>query len=313
MERRRLPCIGTHRVDLIRRHVQLVVSLELDHQIVALHPTDKPLDHAPKTTHAMHVVNNERTRSELLKKRLHVPSFAGLGLAMGPATTGEVCLRQHRQLDRRGDEAPFDRRHNDLYTYGLHCLCTYVWQFADENSSGLESFVGQDVVQPIGRTLAVGGHKNAVAIHHQPTHLRHERAGVAHRGGPAHRLHHCGGRSFGGRANRPHRRHALGQQAIEREVEHGERAVVGEPGTGGLSIPRARKRADERCFLGQQVINPVPHTARLQQQNQRVPTDEIKQQVIVGTEPRKPRLHTFVDRSLANTLPLIGTPRFGAQ
>ena len=114
VEHRRLAAgVVADEVDLVGRHVELVVALVLEEQVVPLHPADGPLHHPAVAGHAVLVVHHVVALLQVLEEAERV-ALADPGRAVGPATTGEVVLGQHGQLHRREDAAALERGHLDL-------------------------------------------------------------------------------------------------------------------------------------------------------------------------------------------------------
>ena len=106
LRRRRVAAgVVAHGVDLVGRHVELVVALVLEQQVVALDAADGPLDHAAVAGDAVLVVHDVVARLEVVEEALRVATRAAGG-AVGAAATGEVVLGEHRQLDGRAGCSP---------------------------------------------------------------------------------------------------------------------------------------------------------------------------------------------------------------
>ena len=68
MQRRRLAAdVLAQRVDLVGRHVQLVVALVGEQQVVALDAADRPLDHPLVAPDAVMEVDDVHARMEVLE------------------------------------------------------------------------------------------------------------------------------------------------------------------------------------------------------------------------------------------------------
>ena len=106
------PGVGPQQVDLVGRDVQLVAALVLEQQVVALDPADRPADHAAEAAHAVLVVHDVGAGGDVVEEGLGVAG-PGPGPAVGPAPPGEVALGQHRQLQGRVEEAPFEGLDHD--------------------------------------------------------------------------------------------------------------------------------------------------------------------------------------------------------
>ena len=79
-ERRRLAAgVVPHRVDLVGRHVELVVAAVLEQQVVALDAADGALDHAAVAGHAVLVVHDVVAGLEVVEEALRVALRRGAG------------------------------------------------------------------------------------------------------------------------------------------------------------------------------------------------------------------------------------------
>ena len=276
------------RVDLVGRHVEPVVALVLQQQVVAFDAADGPLDHAAVAGDAVLVVDDVVALLEVVEEALGVAP-AGPGPPVGAAAAGEVGLGQHGQPDAAEHRAALERRHHDL---------------------GPDALAGEQVADPGGRAIAVGADHDAVALlleAHQPG---QEAAAVAHHRVPAGRLDLGRVGAVGHADDLPHRRPRVPQQPVEVEVEAreamGRRPLVGRP-------PRHGQRGGQVALLGQQVGRPVAHPAGLAQQDLGVVADDVDQQVLVGGEPGQPRLHAVERQALGQPLPLLAAPRLQAD
>ena len=311
VQRRRLAAVGTDGVDLVARHVELVVAPELEQQVVALGAADGPFHHAGEPADAVDVVHHVVAGLEVIEEGLGLAATLRSGLAMGPSTPGDVGLGQHGQLDARQDEAPLDRLDDDLQA-GRRPLVD-VRLIARRHDGDLQPLIAQHHLQTVGRTLGVGGQDHAVAVGQQPLQLRHEARRIAHHRCPAHRLDDRGGGSLGRRRHRPHRRRSVGEQPVEREVQTWECSSCGEHRAGLVRTPRHRQRACERGLLVEQIGGPITHAAGLDQHDERVGRDEVHEDVLAVGQPRQPRLHPVEHETLCKPVPLIPTPRLGGH
>ena len=114
VQRRRLAAdVLAQHVDLVRRHVQLVVALVGDEQVVALDAADRALDHALVAADAVLDVDDVVARLEVLEEAGAVAS-ARPRPAVGAAAAGEVALGDDRQLGRRQRDAVVQRGDDDV-------------------------------------------------------------------------------------------------------------------------------------------------------------------------------------------------------
>ena len=91
------------------------------------------------------------------------------------------------------------------------------------------------------------------------------------------------------------------EQPVEWQREPRELRVIRAPGP--------RQRPGQRFLLVEQILRAVAHAPRLDQQHARAVGQQIRQQVLVGGEPRQPRLHPVEGLTLGETLPLLAAPR----
>ena len=77
--------------------------------------------------------------------------------------------------------------------------------------------------------------------------------------------------------------------------------------------PCGGERRRERELLVEQLLGPVAEPARFDDGNQRAPGQEIREQVLLGREPRQPGLHAVERLAVGESLPLLTAPRVGLQ
>ena len=92
------------------------------------------------------------------------------------------------------------------------------------------------------------------------------------------------------------------EQPVERQRES--RCVVGVE----RRTPRLLERLRERGLFVEQLLRAVAQAAGLEQRDQRAGWQQIGQQVLVGGQPRQPRLHAVERLALREPLPLRGAP-----
>ena len=204
---------------------------------------------------------------------------------MGPPTAGDVGLGQHGELRTGEDATPFERADLD---------------------GQVEAPIAEQVAQALGRTLAVGGDDDPVALALEVVELADERLAVADDRVPAGGGH---GRDVGavgrdghgphGQRPRPVRR---GEQRLELGVQPGEAPVVAD-------LPGPGQRGGEVVLLGQQVGGPVPQAAGLDDDDEPVGGHQVDDGAGVVDEPRQPALHAVEDLALGQPLPLLASPR----
>ena len=66
-------------------------------------------------------------------------------------------------------------------------------------------------------------------------------------------------------------------------------------------------------LLVEQLLRAVAQPARLDDRDERARRQEIREEVLVGGQPRQPRLHAVEGLPLGEALPLLPAPRLGAQ
>ena len=64
-----------------------------------------------------------------------------------------------------------------------------------------------------------------------------------------------------------------------------------------------------RGLLVEQVLGAITQPPGLEEHDQRGRAEQIGQQALLGSQPRKPRLHPVERLTLLDALPLRGTPR----
>ena len=98
-----------HRLDLVRRHIQLVATAVFEQQIVALVATDRTGDHAAEPGDAVLVVDDKAAFSQILENRWVSAAAPGLTVrAARPVTsdsaiTASLMSLRTRRVDRGDD------------------------------------------------------------------------------------------------------------------------------------------------------------------------------------------------------------------
>ncbi len=103
---RRLLAAGVRgdRVYLVGRDVELVAAAILEQQVIPLCSADRPFDEAAVAGDAVHVVNDERSRREIVEEALRRPAPRPRH-PVRPAAPGDVGLGENCQLRAREDGA----------------------------------------------------------------------------------------------------------------------------------------------------------------------------------------------------------------
>ena len=276
-----------HGVDLVGRDVELVVAAVLEQQVVALDAVDGALHHPAEPGDTVLVMHDVVAGREVVEELRGVGAAAGARWAVGAATTGEVGFGEHRELDRRKDEAPLEGRDLEF---------------------GLEAVLVEQPANARRRPFVVRADHDAVALLAQVGQLAHEAVAVADDGIPAHRLDRGDARPFRRDRHRPCGRVGVREQTIERHVQARELG-----GAGGVGAPRLRQRAGEVGFLGEDVGGAVAESFGLDEDDLRVARQEVEQHVLAVDEPRQPRLHAVERQPVGQPLPLLATPRLAGD
>ena len=298
MQRRRLTTdVLTQRVDLVRRHVQPVVALVGDEQIVALDTPDRPAHHALVAPDTVLEVHHVHARLEVLDQRHAVAT--GAGTPVGTAPAGEIGLGDHRHTRGGHGDAVVQRRD--------HHVTAGAGEVDDRrvDHRQIEPVVEEHLVHSGRRAGGVGGDDDAVAVAQQRRQPSGEGGAVAGERAPPRRFHHRGRRGLGRRVDRPERA-GVRQQAVGLGVQAGEPAVDG-------PTPGRRQRGRQVVLLGEQVGDAVTGAARLDQHDLGVGRQHVGQQRLLRRQPRQPALHAVEQLALGETLPLLATPGLGGD
>jgi len=102
--------VAAHRADLVGRHVQLVATLVLDQEVVALGASRRAADNARVAADAVVVVDDVVAGGEVVLE-IGAPTGAARR-AVDPPPAGQIGLRDQRQPGAREDGAPVERRHD---------------------------------------------------------------------------------------------------------------------------------------------------------------------------------------------------------
>ena len=261
------PGVGAQQVDLIGGHVQLVAALVFEQQVIALHPADGAAHHAPEATDAVLVVDHEATDGQVIEEGLGVAG-PGSGPAVGPPTTGEVALRQHRQLERGIQEAAFERLEHDPDT-GIG----QGGRGGGVVEGGGQTVIAQQGGQPGAAASTLGAHHDPIPVGPEAAQLAHQPFAVADDRVPSGRGDHLGARALRGGRHGQDGGVGVGEQPIERQVQARKLLASGPPGLG--------QGAGQGRLLLEQLGGPVAHAARLDQQHQGVGGQEVDEQVLL--------------------------------
>ncbi len=286
--------VHAHAVDLLRRHVQPVVTAVLQQQVVALDPADRPLHHPGVAGDAVVVVHDVAADLEVVEGSLRGAAPRSRRAVRSPAT-GEVGLGQHRELHRRQDHPALDRRTGDDHAARARHVDAVV------RHRVAHAVVAKQLVDPFRRPGALGGDHDAIAGRTHLVELADELGAVGTGLEPRGRGQGLDARALGRDGHRPHRCVGVGQQPIEVHVELGQVGGVGD-------TPRGGERAGEVGLLRGDVDGAVAHPARLDQDDLRVVADEVEQHVGAVGEPRQPRLHPVEGLAVGQPRPLLTAP-----
>jgi hypothetical protein len=156
VEGRRLAAdVLAQHIDLVRRHVQPVVSLVGDEQVVALDPADAALDHPLVAADAVLDVDHVHAGLEVLERGQ--PRAPRTGTAVGAAAAGDVALRDDGQPGGGKGDAVVERSDDDVPA-GTGQVAR-----AGGVDGEVEALVAKHRRQSLGRSVAVGGDDDAVA------------------------------------------------------------------------------------------------------------------------------------------------------
>ena len=252
VQRRRLAAdVLAQRVDLVGRHVELVVALVLEQQVVALDAADRALDHAVVAADAVLVVDDVVAGLEVLEERRRRRA-AGRGRRWArrrpvrsvSATTASLAAGS---VTPRCSGATTTCPPGSVEVAGVAAI----------DAAGRGRGRGSSSARRSAEPVAVGGDDDAVAARRAARASRATRPAPSPTTGPSPTPRTTGvsGRLRApSRASRPRRVPA--EQAVGLGVQAGERLV-------GVAAPRRRQRAGQVVLLGEQVGGPVAHAARL--------------------------------------------------
>ena len=295
-------CLATdvlpERVDLVRRHVQLVAALVRHEQVVAFDATDRAFDHAFVLADAVLVVHDVVAGLEVLE-RGRALALAGAGLAVGTPATRQVGLGDDGELGVGHGAPAVQRGHRDVAAGS-----TQIGAVAGDRE--LEVLVEQDLAQPLGRPGAVGSHRDRESVGEEAAESVGQSGAVAADRAPPGRLHERGVGRLGRGVDRPEAGVAAGEQVVGRSVQPRELLV-------GVACPGRRQGFRQVVLLGEQVGRPVAHAAWFDQDRLGLGREHIGQQHVLVDEPRHPRLHAVEVRALRQPLPLFPAPRLRAD
>jgi hypothetical protein len=200
------------RVDLVRRHVELVVAPVLEQEVVALDAADGPRDHAAVASHAVLEVHDVVAGPEIVEVALG-GGLAGFGPSVGPTPTGDVRLGEDRQADRREHEPPLEPCDGHVPARpGQVCGAPLVELEGDPLLAEQRDEAGP-------RAGTVGGDNEAVALVEELPQLAHQAFAVPDHGAPPRSGDggHLG--TVGRRRHGPGRRAGADEEAVEGHVQ----------------------------------------------------------------------------------------------
>ena len=166
----------------------------------------------------------------------------------------------------------------------------------------VDALAAQHVGQPACRALPFGREHHPVLRAHERADAVGERLDVTD-----HRVERGSRRATGCRVLRAHASTevvAVGVRASRRSNGSDRRG-----NSSPFRTPRAGQHVAERGFLVEEVLRAVAHPARLHEQHARTRGQEVREQVLLGGEPRQPRLHAVEHLTLREPLPLLAPPR----
>ena len=201
-----------HRLDLVRRHIQLVATAVFEQQIVALVATDCAGDHAAEPGDAVLMVDDKAAFSQILEKPLGI-ACAAPGLTVRAAAAGDIGFCDHGELDVAEDDAAFDR--GDDHFAGGPTLPS-----PSRSGSDVEHdlVLGHQGAESVGTGLAISGHHDPVAVVEQASDLADRGRQITHDRFPTGRRDNRCCRLVGRRQNRPRRCVGAGHEPVEVEV-----------------------------------------------------------------------------------------------
>ena len=172
---------------------------------------------------------------EVVEEPLGIRPSAGARRSVRSTPAGEVGFGEHRELDRRKDEATFERGDIDLE---------------------LQTVLVEEPADARLRAVAVGADDDAVTLLAEVGELRHEPLAATHHRVPSHRLDGGHVRALGCDGDGPRRRVRVHEQSVERQVQAREPRI-------DVRAPGLRQRAGEVGFLGCDVGGAITEALRL--------------------------------------------------
>ena len=141
------------RVDLIRRHVQLVPAAVLEQEVVALGAADGAAYKPAVAGDAVHVVHDVGPRGEVVEETLHRPRPRPRHPVRSPAPR-DVGLRHERQLGVGQERSPIERHDDDVDARATQdlCGCAVVGTIALAGGGVISARIGEEMgVEALGR------------------------------------------------------------------------------------------------------------------------------------------------------------------
>ena len=218
---------------------------------------------------------------------------------MDAPASGQVGLGDERDLLSREYRPTVERRDDDVNAGGAEDRAVVG---DGGNAIDVDALRGEDLLDAIRAATALGRDEHLVSVALEGVEPLRERVRVAHdRIERARREHWCirlVGHGEHGNGLRP----GVGEQPVERKREARCLGIV------DLRAPCDRKGPCERRLLVEQLLRAVAQAPRLDDRDERGRRQEIGQQVLVGGQPRQPRLHAVEGVALREPFPLLTAP-----
>ena len=304
VERRRLAAgVGSDRVDLVGREVELVTAAVLELQVVPLGAADRPRHHAGEAGDSVNVVDDVVSRGQVVEE-----TFRRAGsrprLAVRPPPAGHVRLGHDGELRGQDEGSAIHRCDDDVDARAADLDVDLGWWLVDEQTAG-EALAVEHGRHALGAAAAVGADDHPVAGTGELAEASGEAGGVAEHRRPARGLER---HRPGAPGNGEHRRE-LGACALQEPVES--EVQPGHPGggVGRLESPRRRQALGERHLLVEDLGGTVTQPPGLEEHDPGALVEEIREQMLFGAQPRQPRLHAVEQLSVGDPGEVVPSER----